>query len=59
MAGSVARQKTSSAENGHGGSGGGVRPYCRSKMPRLRWTNDLHLCFVHAVQRLGGENSIH
>ncbi|KAF7825505.1 putative Myb family transcription factor [Senna tora] len=24
-------------------------------MPRLRWTPDLHLRFVHAVQRLGGE----
>nr|QSD99615.1 MYB family transcription factor [Melilotus albus] len=32
-----------------------VRPYVRSKMPRLRWTPDLHRCFVHAVQRLGGE----
>ncbi|XP_054784925.1 putative Myb family transcription factor At1g14600 [Prosopis cineraria] len=32
-----------------------VRPYVRSKMPRLRWTPDLHLRFVHAVQRLGGE----
>lgn len=34
-----------------------VRPYVRSKMPRLRWTPDLHRCFVHAVQRLGGEES--
>ena len=34
-----------------------VRPYVRSKMPRLRWTPDLHLRFVHAVQRLGGEES--
>ncbi|PQQ02972.1 putative transcription factor KAN4 [Prunus yedoensis var. nudiflora] len=32
-----------------------VRPYVRSKMPRLRWTPDLHHCFVHAVERLGGE----
>ncbi|KAJ8761811.1 hypothetical protein K2173_004660 [Erythroxylum novogranatense] len=32
-----------------------VRPYVRSKMPRLRWTPDLHQCFVHAVERLGGE----
>ncbi|EEF34084.1 DNA binding protein, putative [Ricinus communis] len=32
-----------------------VRQYNRSKMPRLRWTPDLHLCFVHAVERLGGE----
>ncbi|KAL8470129.1 hypothetical protein ACS0TY_032843 [Phlomoides rotata] len=33
----------------------GVRPYARSKMPRLRWTHDLHQCFLNAVQRLGGE----
>ncbi|KAE8728835.1 hypothetical protein F3Y22_tig00004072pilonHSYRG00298 [Hibiscus syriacus] len=25
-------------------------------MPRLRWTPDLHQCFVHAVERLGGED---
>ncbi|XP_010693076.2 two-component response regulator ARR18 [Beta vulgaris subsp. vulgaris] len=36
-------------------SSGSVRPYNRSKMPRLRWTPDLHLCFVHAVERLGGQ----
>lgn len=34
-----------------------VRPYVRSKMPRLRWTHDLHQSFVYAVQRLGGEDS--
>ncbi|XP_022142143.1 protein PHOSPHATE STARVATION RESPONSE 1-like isoform X2 [Momordica charantia] len=33
-----------------------VRPYVRSKIPRLRWTPDLHRCFVHAVERLGGED---
>ncbi|XP_047339684.1 myb family transcription factor PHL7-like [Impatiens glandulifera] len=33
----------------------GVRPYVRSKFPRLRWTQDLHECFVRAVERLGGE----
>lgn len=32
-----------------------VRPYVRSKMPRLRWTPDLHLTFVQAVERLGGQ----
>ncbi|KAI8000202.1 putative Myb family transcription factor [Camellia lanceoleosa] len=30
----------------------GVRPYVRSKMPRLRWTPDLHQCFVHAIRAL-------
>ncbi|CAK7343816.1 unnamed protein product [Dovyalis caffra] len=32
-----------------------VRPYVRSKMPRLRWTPELHLCFIKAVERLGGQ----
>lgn len=32
-----------------------VRPYVRSKLPRLRWTPDLHFRFLHAVQRLGGQ----
>ncbi|XP_022714609.1 putative two-component response regulator ARR19 [Durio zibethinus] len=32
------------------------RPYVRSNMPRLRWTPDLHQCFVHAVEHLGGED---
>lgn len=34
---------------------GSVRRYNRSKMPRLRWTPDLHRCFIHAVERLGGQ----
>lgn len=34
-----------------------VRKYIRSKMPRLRWTPDLHLRFVRAVERLGGHDS--
>ncbi|XWS53364.1 hypothetical protein CRYUN_Cryun11dG0151100 [Craigia yunnanensis] len=36
-------------------SSSGVRPYVRSKMPRLRWSPALHLCFVRAVERLGGQ----
>ncbi|GLJ26746.1 hypothetical protein SUGI_0521260 [Cryptomeria japonica] len=42
--------------NGGGAGGGSVRQYVRSKMPRLRWTPDLHHCFVHAVERLGGQD---
>ncbi|XP_059290525.1 uncharacterized protein LOC132044053 isoform X2 [Lycium ferocissimum] len=32
-----------------------VRQYVRSKLPRLRWTPDLHRSFVHAIERLGGQ----
>ncbi|KAI3676400.1 hypothetical protein L1987_86007 [Smallanthus sonchifolius] len=32
-----------------------VRQYVRSKMPRLRWTPELHHVFVRAVERLGGQ----
>ncbi|GAB2298886.1 hypothetical protein Dimus_032964 [Dionaea muscipula] len=32
-----------------------VRPYVRSTVPRLRWNDDLHNRFVHAVEGLGGE----
>eukprot|EP01018_Ginkgo_biloba_P026504 Gb_25991 [translate_table: standard] len=32
-----------------------VRQYVRSKVPRLKWTPDLHHCFVNAVKRLGGQ----
>ncbi|KAL7607628.1 putative Myb family transcription factor At1g14600 [Lactuca sativa] len=35
---------------------GTVRQYIRSKVPRLRWTPDLHRCFVHAIHTLGGPN---
>ncbi|KAK6797720.1 hypothetical protein RDI58_005422 [Solanum bulbocastanum] len=35
-------------------SGLAIRPYVRSRMPRLRWTHGLHRSFVHAVERLGG-----
>jgi hypothetical protein len=34
-----------------------VRQYNRSKHPRLRWTPDLHMAFLHAVERLGGQES--
>ncbi|KAK7247170.1 hypothetical protein RIF29_42047 [Crotalaria pallida] len=46
---------TSTREEGNNERRGGVRQYVRSKMPRLRWTPDLHLSFVHAVERLGGQ----
>lgn len=38
-------------------SGSSVRQYNRSKNPRLRWTPDLHRCFIHAVEKLGGQES--
>ncbi|XP_058090481.1 myb family transcription factor MOF1-like isoform X2 [Magnolia sinica] len=38
------------------GRNGTVRQYIRSKVPRLRWTPDLHHCFVHAIERLGGQD---
>lgn len=34
-----------------------VRQYNRSKLPRLRWTPDLHMAFIRAVERLGGQES--
>lgn len=37
------------------GRNGAVRQYIRSKVPRLRWTPDLHGCFVHAIEKLGGQ----
>ncbi|KAG9151418.1 hypothetical protein Leryth_020994 [Lithospermum erythrorhizon] len=48
----------SSSESGKKGSSSStnkVRQYVRSKVPRLKWTPDLHLCFVQAVERLGGQ----
>ncbi|XP_050387168.1 transcription factor LUX-like [Argentina anserina] len=42
-------------ENSKGAAGGSVRQYVRSKTSRLRWTPDLHLRFIHAVEILGGK----
>ncbi|KAK7348992.1 hypothetical protein VNO80_23804 [Phaseolus coccineus] len=36
------------------GREGVVRQYIRSKVPRLRWTPELHRCFVYAIETLGG-----
>lgn len=44
-------------ENGKKPNSASVRQYVRSKTPRLRWTPELHLRFVHAVERLGGQDS--
>ncbi|GAU18025.1 hypothetical protein TSUD_51350 [Trifolium subterraneum] len=45
-----------SSSCGREGGGGGVRQYIRSKVPRLRWTPELHRCFVNAIQTLGGHH---
>ncbi|KAK4754531.1 hypothetical protein SAY87_002635 [Trapa incisa] len=39
-----------------GRSSGTVRQYVRSKVPRLRWTPELHHCFLLAIERLGGQH---
>ncbi|KAF7048556.1 hypothetical protein CFC21_057302 [Triticum aestivum] len=41
-----------------GDSSSSVRPYVHSKNPRLRWTAELHHCFVRgrAIERLGGQD---
>ncbi|XP_042400396.1 myb family transcription factor MOF1-like [Zingiber officinale] len=41
---------------GNCGRNGPVRQYIRSKVPRLKWTPELHLSFLHAVKRLGGHD---
>nr|GMD92936.1 transcription repressor KAN1-like [Ipomoea batatas] len=46
-----------SPENSRLPASGCTRTYARSKAPRLRWTEELHRRFVHAVERLGGEES--
>lgn len=40
----------------HNKASGSVRQYLRSKSPRLRWTPELHLRFLHAIERLGGQD---
>ncbi|KAG2261643.1 hypothetical protein Bca52824_068722 [Brassica carinata] len=48
---------TCGGRNGNDGHGGGrVRPYVRSPVPRLRWTPELHRCFLNAVDMLGGHH---
>ncbi|XP_078447657.1 uncharacterized protein LOC144716423 [Wolffia australiana] len=46
----------STVEDSNAGITDCVRQYNRSKNPRLRWTPDLHRCFVHAVEKLGGQD---
>jgi hypothetical protein len=65
--GSSASNSSSTVDEAAGAGGGdssrrnppsssSVRPYVRSKNPRLRWTPELHLCFLRAVDRLGGQD---
>ncbi|KAK6917917.1 hypothetical protein RJ641_016339 [Dillenia turbinata] len=51
----MASQEGNQISNNSNGKTTMVRQYIRSKLPRLRWTPDLHLSFVHAVERLGGQ----
>ncbi|KAH9296828.1 hypothetical protein KI387_028510, partial [Taxus chinensis] len=37
------------------GRSGAVRQYVRSNVPRLRWTPELHQCFLAALDLLGGQ----
>ena len=57
----IEKRTEGSSSNNNVGDGGNdsrtVRQYVRSKLPRLRWTPDLHLSFVHAIERLGGQES--
>ena len=34
-----------------------VRPYVRTSTQKLKWTHELHQCFMHAVEKLGGQDS--
>ncbi|GAB4827622.1 hypothetical protein Ancab_034506 [Ancistrocladus abbreviatus] len=54
--GTTSSNSTVEGNENKGSTSGSVRQYNRSKLPRLRWTPDLHLCFVHAVERLGGQD---
>lgn len=56
----VIKGERGDVENGEKGEKDGalMRPYLRSKVPRLRWTPDLHRCFVQAIEMLGGEESM-
>ncbi|KAM0014387.1 putative transcription factor MYB-HB-like family [Helianthus debilis subsp. tardiflorus] len=54
--GSTSSNSTVEESDKKNNSGSGyVRPYVRSKNPRLRWTPELHLRFIHAVDKLGGQ----
>jgi hypothetical protein len=48
-------KKSSSGTGGDSGGGGGRRS---SRAPRMRWTTALHAHFVHAVELLGGHESM-
>jgi len=55
--GTSANGSSISSREGNERRGTTVRQYVRSKMPRLRWTPELHHSFAHAVERLGGQES--
>ncbi|KAK9153047.1 hypothetical protein Sjap_000527 [Stephania japonica] len=53
--GNSSSNKNGTPDGSSTGRASTVRQYVRSKMPRLRWTPDLHLSFVQAVEKLGGQ----
>lgn len=53
---STVEEEGAGREQGNSLSSSSVRPYVRSKNPRLRWTPELHHCFVRAIHRLGGQD---
>uniref|UniRef100_A0ACD5YJV8 Uncharacterized protein n=2 Tax=Avena sativa TaxID=4498 RepID=A0ACD5YJV8_AVESA len=52
----VGHQQEEDTPRGNSSSSSSVRPYVRSKNPRLRWTPELHHCFIRAIHRLGGQD---
>ncbi|KAL7149638.1 hypothetical protein ABFS83_05G054700 [Erythranthe nasuta] len=57
MGSSYYGRNNNNSHNSNNNNNNGVRQYVRSKVPRLRWTPDLHHCFIHAIHTLGGQHT--